>query len=549
LTARLELRQLRGGPPWIDWDRLADWAATMSDPAPAWIDWLRGALLPLVADGRAPLATHVARHRAAAEALAAGPQDAPAHGLWDRAAGSAVLALMQEMATEADACPEIDPAGYRALVQSLMAARDVPEEAVVAHPDLAIWGTLEARVQSAELVLLGGLNEGTWPRLPGADPWLSRAMRRELGLPSPERQVGLSAHDFQQAMGAPRVIVSRGVRDAEAPTVASRWLLRLENLLIGLGDEGVAALAAAKARGRRLLDLAAHVDRPPAPVPPARRPSPRPPAEARPQELSVTQIEKLVRDPYEIYARKVLRLKPLDPPGRFADPLTRGKAIHAGLYDFLAATAAGLPPDAVDVLMRTVGDAFAEAAPWPAVRALWTARLERAAEWFVAGEVERRVRGRPVRREVSGRRELDGLARPFAVTARADRIDALAGGGYAIYDYKSGKPPSAAEARAFHLQLPLEGAIAAAGGFEELPAGPARHLELIGVFGCETRLVDAAEIAATWARLRALIAFYQDPASGFTARLRPQSLKYDSDFDHLSRKDEWADGDPPEGSA
>ena len=123
---------------------------------------------------------------------------------------------------------------------------------MVTHPGIAIWGTLEARVQSADLVILGGLNEGIWPRLPGADPWLGRGIRRAIGLPSPERRIGLSAHDFQQAMGARRVVLTRATRDAEAPTVASRWLLRLENLLLGLGPEGEAALGAAKARGARL---------------------------------------------------------------------------------------------------------------------------------------------------------------------------------------------------------------------------------------------------------------------------------------------------------
>ena len=250
LTATLELKCLRGGAPWVDWDGLAGWAEAHGGAAPAWIDWLRGALTPLETSGVAPLATQVARHRAAAEALAAGPEGVAVHGLWERGAGAAALALVEELAAEADACPEIDAAGYRALLQSLMTARDVPDEAVVAHPGIAIWGTLEARVQSADLVLLAGLNEGVWPRLPGADPWLSRALRRELGLPSPERQIGLSAHDFQQAMGAARVIVSRAVRDAEAPTVASRWLLRLENLLLGLGDEGKTALEDGQGAGR-----------------------------------------------------------------------------------------------------------------------------------------------------------------------------------------------------------------------------------------------------------------------------------------------------------
>ena len=144
----------------------------------------------------------------------------------------------------------------------------MPEEAVVTDAGIAIWGTLEARVQSADLVILAGLNEGVWPRGPKADPWLSRGMRRAVRLPSPERAIGLSAHDFQQAMGAARVVVSRATRDADAPTVASRWLLRLENLLGGLGPEGRAGLAAARRRGARLLADAAALDRPAIPVPP-----------------------------------------------------------------------------------------------------------------------------------------------------------------------------------------------------------------------------------------------------------------------------------------
>jgi ATP-dependent helicase/nuclease subunit B len=144
---------------------------------------------------------------------------------------------------------------------------------------------------------------------------------------------------------------------------------------------------------------------------------------------------------------------------------------------------------------------------------------------------------------------MEGLARPFAVTARADRIDEMPGGGFAIYDYKSSRVPSAAEADAFHLQLPLEAAIIAAGGFEKVPAGRAGHLELIGIFGQKTRQLDAAPetVALTWERLRRLVEFYQDPTSGFAARLRPQRLTYASDYDHLSRLGEWADGDPYDG--
>ena len=134
-----------------------------------------------------------------------------------------------------------------------------------------------------------------------------------------------------------------------------------------------------------------------------------------------------MRDPYGVYARYVLRLHRLDPPGRRPDALTRGKLIHAALDDFVTATAAGLPPDAARLFRDTVAAALAAHAPWPAVQAIWTARLARAAGWFLDGEAARRARGAPAARELKGRREVEGLARPFAITARADRIDRVAG--------------------------------------------------------------------------------------------------------------------------
>lgn len=310
---RLERKALRGGPPWIVWDQLAARADDFGEGADIRLGWLRAALAPLEAAGAAPLAAHVALHRAALESLARGPEGGE-HVLWDKAAGASALALLDELAAEASAGGILGPHAYQALLASLMTGRDVPEEAVVTHPGISIWGTLEARVQVADRVILGGLNEGVWPRLPGADPWLDRRLRRQIGLPSPETTVGLAAHDFQQAMGAAEVVVTRATRDAEAPTVASRWLLRLENLLAGLPPEGPAALADARARGTAWLALAGRLAAPGDPVPAARRPAPRPPAAARPRRLSVSNIEKLTRDPYSVYAARVLGLYPLEPP-------------------------------------------------------------------------------------------------------------------------------------------------------------------------------------------------------------------------------------------
>ncbi len=551
LVGRLEAAAglIRGGAPVVDWDALAAWAeaedAGAEAGAQAWVAWLRAALAPL-ADEPETLALHVTRHRAVAEALAAGPAGG-AHALWDKATGVAALALVEALAAEAEAAGPMGAAAYRALLQSEMARVDVPEEAVVAHSLVAIWGTLEARVQSADRLVLGGLNEGIWPRLPGADPWLGRGIRRGLGLASPERQVGLSAHDFQQAMGAAEVVLTRATRDAEAPTVASRWLLRLENLMNGLGEEGAAALAAARARGEALVGMARQLDAVAQSVPMAGRPAPRPPLAARPARLSVTQVERLVKDPYQIYASKVLRLRRMEPPGRKPDALARGTAIHKALDDFVAATGGGLGPDAEAAFFAAARAALAEAAPWPAVNAIWTARLARACRWFLEGEAERRARGEPAVREVRGLRAVEGLAAPFEVTAQADRIDRVPGGGYAIYDYKSGGVPTGPES-AFHLQLPLEASIAAVGGFEGLPAGAAERLELLGIGQRKALELDASPeaVAAVWERLRALVAHYQDEESCFLARLRPHRISFEGEFEHLSRIGEWADGDTPE---
>ncbi len=548
LTQALEMGALAGHPPMVEWKELRHWAsrhegAGRHEAAGPWIDWLEATLSGPAPDGSQPLGEHVAHLREAAEALAAGPDARPDHALWARGAGEAADELLREIATAARPDDLLKPEDHRAFLSRLLHARSVPEEAVITHPGIAIWGTLEARSQWAGRVILAGLNEGIWPQLPGPDPWLSRPLRRALGLPSPESLIGLSSHDFIQAAAAREVILSRAARDAEAPTVSSRWLLRIENLLRGMGEPGTTALAAARARGDRWLALARRLDVPARTVAPAPRPSPVPPLAARPRRLSVSNIETLIRDPYSIYAARVLRLKPLEPPGREPDPMARGNALHKVMEWFIDRTADTLPADAETVFSTVAAEVLA-ATPWPAIRAIWRARLMRIAPWYLAGETERRTRALPFRREVSGKLDLPGLG--FTLTARADRIDRCPSGTYAIYDYKSGSLPSDKQLRTFHLQLPLEAAMIRAGGFADMPPGSAFHLELIGLSGTgDSRTVDAVDADTVLARLGDLIGHYLSPASGYTARLRPQRITWESDYDHLARWGEWSDRDDP----
>jgi inactivated superfamily I helicase/RecB family exonuclease len=540
LTRRLELEKLRGGAPFIVWNALSDWA--LKADAVAWIDGIHAALLPVLnAPTTAGLPDWIALHRCVAQQLSAG-LDAVGP-LWDKEAGEAASDAFTALEKEAAYGGVIPVVQYRALFQSVLNNEEVRDEAYRPHPAIAILGTLEARVQSADLVILGGLNEGIWPSTPQPDPWLSRDMRRQIGLPLPERQIGLSAHDFQQAIAARQVVLSRAIRDGEAPTVASRWVIRLLNLLEGLGEAGSTELANMRARGNVLLTYADAMNVPEHAVAPAVRPSPSPPVDARPGSLSVTRVETLIRDPYTIYAEKVLKLRALDPPGKEADARERGTALHQVLEVFIERTKDSLPENAEAIFIETAREVLDELVPWPSTRRLWLARLQKISGWFVAGEHIRRERARPLITEVSGKRTAQG----FTLTAKADRIDLLPDGSFAIYDYKSGGLPSRAQAAKFAVQLPLEGAIAQVGGFEGIAKGQVSHLELIGLGsgGKELSLgFEDAEINEIWIRLQELIAKFSSAQMGYTARMRPEQIKYASDFDHLSRYGEWQNGDP-----
>ncbi len=546
----LELEVLRKGLPFPRGGGLTDWAAKRHRGDAArlrWAAWLAGLLDGLEEAGAAPLELHVTRHLALAEALAAGPDGEGSGGLWDKAAGRKAQEVTAELAEEAAAGGVLSVTDYRDLFRAVLAGSEV-RDPEAPHPDVMIWGTMEARVQGADLVILAGLNDGTWPEMPPPDPWLNRRMRLDAGLLLPERRIGLAAHDFQQAIAAREVVLSRSVRGDEAETVASRWLLRLQNLLLGLADGGKEVLDGMRARGDAFLRLAGQLDqRAEGPLPPAPRPSPRPPLAARPKQLSVTRIGLLVRDPYAIYAQYVLKLRALDPLQQSADALLRGTVLHKVAERFIASGMAPDAPDAGEILMQIAAETLAQEVPWPAARSLWLARLGRVVPRFLRDEVTRQQEGDNLANEVSGRFALPGGA--FTLTAQADRLDRLADGALAVYDYKSGAPPQGPARRLYDKQLELEALIARAGGFKNIPASPVSriaHITLGSDKAYSPEVVSDEMIDRIAAEFAALIGAYQVRAQGYTAiRLAPD-LGFPSDYRHLARFGEWDVSQMPE---
>ncbi|NKB50481.1 MAG: double-strand break repair protein AddB [Alphaproteobacteria bacterium] len=505
----------------------------------------------LLAGPAGPIGEIIDAHARFAEALAASDEMTGAGRLWGGDAGESLAAFVTDLADAGHVLSPVSAARYPALLEALLAGRTVRPR-YGSHPRLAILGPLEARLQRYDVMILGGLNEGSWPPALAADPWMSRPMRADFGLPQPERRTGLSAHDFTQAMGAAEIYLTRAKRVDGSPTVPARWLTRLEFAakplgldpaeMIARGDKWLAwhrDLALATPDGVSMPDI---TDR--------GRPRPTPPVAARPRRLSVTEIETWMRDPYAIYARHILKLRALPPIDQAPDAADYGSLIHSVLDRFLSQCPAGpLPDDALARLLDTGAEMLAPIRTLPAVWTFWWPRFQRIAQWFIDTETARRATIAQTYTEVRGRLALTGPHGAFELVARADRIDRLSDGGLAIIDFKTGAVPGAAEVVAgFAPQLPLEAAMAIAGGFDEMAPGTVGGLEYWRLSG--GRVVgavssvggDAPDALARQAAdgLAHLIETFDDPATPYESRPRANWAPRYSDYEHLARVKEWS---------
>lgn len=547
---RLERRVLRGPRPAPG---LAGLRAAVDHAGDALlgdtIGRLDAAILPFMEldqAGRQPLSILLAAHLAVAEALAAGKGEPGARRLWAGEAGEQALAFAAEVAEAADDAPSVSVRAYPALLDELMSGRTVRPR-YGRHPRLSILGPLEARLISADVVVLGGLNEGTWPARADTSPWMSRPMMTAFGLPEPERRIGLAAHDFAQGFCAPEVYLSRAARVERTPTVPSRWLVRLENVVLGGEMTEWLAGASPHLHWQGLLDR-------PAEVGPVAAPSPCPPVKARPRALSVTQIETWMRDPYSIYARHILGLRRLDPLDADASAADYGQFVHHALEAFIAAYPKALPADAEDRLLALGRERLGAHEDRPSVLAFWWPRFQRIVRWFIELERERRGGVAAMAGEVKGEIAFDAPAGRFTLSARADRIDTLRDGDLVIIDYKTGMVPKKKELEAgFAPQLPLEAAIAVRGGFAGVPPGAVAALEHWRLHGkieggerCPVKAADVGALAEeAFAGAAALVARFDLPATPYPSRPRSSHAPKFSDYEHLARVREWSAGADP----
>ncbi|MGD9979816.1 MAG: double-strand break repair protein AddB [Hyphomonadaceae bacterium] len=499
-------------------DKLEKWPR-----ARAIVDRTARALKPLTALMKRPELTLASF----AEALTVVAEDMTGEDIWQDRDGENAAELLREAIAHGAGLDAMNSYDAPRVLLRLMEGRDIPP-ARGGDARVAIWGPLEARLQRRDLMILASLNEGVWPAPPTEDPFLSRAMRQKLGLPSLDQRLGLAAHDFAQLANAPNVVLTRALRRDGSPTLASRWLWRLKTLIQGAQTE----LASAE----NYISMARRLDAPDA-ITPVKPAAPRPPAGKRLTQISVTQVETLIRDPYAVYARRILKLDYLDPIGAVAGPAERGTAVHRAIERF---------EDGRDPmeLSRLLDEELRRHGVAPERRAAERERLILSCDALIAWLEERRARNAVIYRESYGKMPVDGVM----LTGRADRIE-IGPGHVAILDFKTGKPPTNEQVNSgLSPQLLLEAAMLMAGHFEDVPKAVPTEL-IYWQFGgakqtqqtvdAEGGPVVAAETALK--ALRGLLAKYAVAEQAFFSKPRVQFLKPYDEYDLLARRKEWAE--------
>ena len=534
-TRELELYLRRDGPAFLTAQTLLQWAETKDHYRP-WVDWINAKVFDRWPQGPQPLENWIAHHRTLAEGLSAGLVGDSGQ-LWEQAPGRDTKTAIENLTKYAPAAGDVELTDYSAILRGVLNAGQTRNQNHV-HSNILIWGTLEARVQSADLVILAGLNDGTWPEPPAPDPWLNRSLRLQAGLLLPERRIGLSAHDFQQAVGAKAVWLTRSIRSDDAETVPSRWLNRIENLLNGLEKPDDASwMDRMRARGNEWLGKVEALEAPQV-TPPSIRPSVAPPVACRPESLPVTDIKHLIRDPYAIYAKRILDLKRLDSLTKSPDAPLRGTVIHDLLEAFLQTGPWTNAEAAKATLLALAEERLQATVPWPAARRMWLARVVRFSEWFVTQEIVRHAQIVSTKTEIKGEIDLPELN--FTLRGTADRIDLLNDGTAHIYDYKTGKPPTRAQQLHFDKQLLLEVEILRRGGFPGLGSLKVTGATYIGLDNAPTELPAPIDEADVWSDFSKLIRAYQSAEQGYAARRAMLKAEESSDYDHLARYGEWS---------
>ena len=482
----------------------------------------------------ASFADLLAAHLKAAEAFAADETGTGASNLWRGDDGEAAASFFASLMEHADALPQMETNRYGDFVSSLMTGIPVRPK-YGTHPRLKILGPIEARLSGFDTVIIGEVNEGCWPAAAAADAWMSRPMKKDFGYPLPERKIGVNAGDFAGLLAQKNVYLTRADRVNDTPMNKSRWWLRMETVLTAAG------INPEQMRDDFYRQTAAFLDRPQK-YKPLQPPAPKPPLKLRPRELWAGAVENLMRDPYIVFAKYILKLEPLkkidDRPGI----VDLGIIVHTVLEKFNRRFPEQLPDNAADILAQIGKEELAAAGLDRQTLAFWQPQMDKIVNWVLKKENSYRTDISRVYCETVGHYSFETSGGTFTLSARADRIDITKDGQINIIDYKSGRARSKKEVNVGYApQLPIEGIIAENGGFENIPAAKVKSLRYWRLGNEEICINDkvADILRRNLNNIKNLIDVFDNEEKAYLTQPNPKYAPTYSDYEHLSRIKEW----------
>ncbi|PZP40457.1 MAG: hypothetical protein DI585_00715 [Pseudomonas fluorescens] len=288
--------------------------------------------------------------------------------------------------------------------------------------EVALLAPLEARLMDFDLLIVSGLNEGTWPAGSG-DPWLSEPQLRALGLPDAARKAKLAGTEFESALngGSRSVLVTRAKTVEGRDMVPSRCVTAAGPL--PAADAGILQMVRqvrAEAFGPTATTLGAFM----------------PTGDLWPSRWSASFVEAMLACPYKALGERVLGLTAPDPLLPQPDPRVAGLLVHRWLEKAGKEISEVTTANAEAVEKRLL-----ELAAWElrtennVVKAIWSSKFAKLAPALVARWL---ADGRRV--DVVEKR-LQKAVGPVTLTATLDRVE-RATEGAVIIDYKTGTPPS-----------------------------------------------------------------------------------------------------------
>jgi ATP-dependent helicase/nuclease subunit B len=485
------------------------------------------------------LALYLDRHLEAALKLSKNEQGD--YCLWEQGESEEIANFFASVKAQADSYGVLSFHDYMTLVQELCAQEPIRAKYGMTER-ISILGPMESRLQKFDLVIMGGLNEGSWPPDVSGDPWMSRQMRAEFGLSPLEQRIGISAHDFAQLFASNEVYLTRAQKVGGSPAVASRWLERFEAILLATNLDQKWREDASK--WQNWAKALHHADQTDLLAPPA----PKPPISKRPRRLSVTEIEKWRRNPYQIYARHILKLKPIEPFAVINDHREKGTIFHDIFEQFIKAHPLSLPKNAEQILLEAGKKSFGELLLNPRIQTFWWGRFEKLADWFLVEQSQRLQAGIKVLGvEPKGSLILVTEAGNFELVARADRIDLLANQSYEIIDYKTGSPPPKKDvASGYAPQLLLEAIMVEKNAFQDIPSKEVTQISYWHLKGEDASIISLSEKDQlddlkenVLQGLMDLIQKYEYEDTPYLAYPNFMVAPRYDDYRHLARVDEW----------